>query len=156
MIAAGRCRQADRRRRPNRRNHADRDRRLHGAASDGTLLEAALVTGRRLGVGYALGLVGGLPLGFLCARFQFARDTIGVLALGLQTLPSVCWAPLSLLWFGRKRPDYPPGQLRRRRGRGARSADQCGAAWVRAAFQRRGVSVVGWAPSAIRCSTSFR
>lgn len=73
---------------------------LVGAASDGTLLEAALVTGRRLGVGYALGLVGGLPLGFLCARFQFARDTIGVLALGLQTLPSVCWAPLSLLWFG--------------------------------------------------------
>ena len=29
MIAAGGCRQADRRRRPNRRNHADRDRRLH-------------------------------------------------------------------------------------------------------------------------------
>jgi NitT/TauT family transport system permease protein len=23
-----------------------------------------------------------------------------VLALGLQTLPSVCWVPLSLLWFG--------------------------------------------------------
>ena len=28
------------------------------------------------------------------------EDTLGVLALGLQTLPSVCWVPLALLWFG--------------------------------------------------------
>ncbi|MGB8555293.1 MAG: hypothetical protein WCD73_18390, partial [Pseudolabrys sp.] len=27
-------------------------------------------------------------------------DQIGALALGLQTLPSVCWVPLALLWFG--------------------------------------------------------
>ena len=33
-------------------------------------------------------------------RFQWARDTLGVVALGLQTLPSVCWVPLALLWFG--------------------------------------------------------
>jgi NitT/TauT family transport system permease protein len=26
--------------------------------------------------------------------------TFGVLALGLQTLPSVCWVPLALLWIG--------------------------------------------------------
>ena len=25
---------------------------------------------------------------------------LGVLALGLQTLPSVCWVSLALLWFG--------------------------------------------------------
>jgi NitT/TauT family transport system permease protein len=41
-----------------------------------------------------------LPLGLLTARFKFCEDTIGVLALGLQTLPSVCWVPLVLLWFG--------------------------------------------------------
>jgi NitT/TauT family transport system permease protein len=28
------------------------------------------------------------------------EDTIGAMALGLQTLPSVCWIPLALLWFG--------------------------------------------------------
>jgi len=28
------------------------------------------------------------------------EDTIGTMALGLQTLPSVCWVPLALLWFG--------------------------------------------------------
>lgn len=73
---------------------------LVGAAMDGTLGDASVVTAQRLFVGYVMGLGIGLPLGFLCARFQSARDTIGVLALGLQTLPSVCWAPLALLWFG--------------------------------------------------------
>jgi NitT/TauT family transport system permease protein len=42
----------------------------------------------------------GLPLGLLCSTSMFAADTVGVLSLGLQTLPSVCWIPLALLWFG--------------------------------------------------------
>jgi sulfonate transport system permease protein len=67
---------------------------------DGTLLQASWVTLRRLGLGYLLGLLIGLPLGFLIARVRLARVTLGMLALGLQTLPSICWAPLALLWFG--------------------------------------------------------
>ena len=59
-----------------------------------------MVTMRRLLVGYIVGIAAGLPLGLLTARFTFCEDTIGVLALGLQTLPSVCWVPLALLWFG--------------------------------------------------------
>jgi NitT/TauT family transport system permease protein len=73
---------------------------LKTAAEDGTLLQASLVTMRRLLMGYAIGLAVGLPLGLLTARFKFCEDTLGVLALGLQTLPSVCWVPLALLWFG--------------------------------------------------------
>src|SRR5208337_2488289 len=73
---------------------------LKGAAADGTLLEASLVTMRRLLTGYLVGIAAGLPLGLLTARFKFCEDTIGVLALGLQTLPSVCWVPLALVWFG--------------------------------------------------------
>jgi NitT/TauT family transport system permease protein len=73
---------------------------LKGAAEDGTLFEASMVTMRRLLVGYIVGIAAGLPLGLLTARFTFCEDTIGVLALGLQTLPSVCWVPLALLWFG--------------------------------------------------------
>jgi NitT/TauT family transport system permease protein len=75
-------------------------RYLGRAFTDGTMLEAAGVTSVRLGVGYLLGLLIGLPLGFVLARVQAARDTIGVVALGLQTLPSVCWVPLALVWFG--------------------------------------------------------
>jgi NitT/TauT family transport system permease protein len=73
---------------------------LWGAAKDGTLWQASLVTMRRLLLGYLIGIAAGLPLGLLTARFQFCEDTLGVLALGLQTLPSVCWVPLALIWFG--------------------------------------------------------
>ena len=73
---------------------------LKGAGEDGTLLQASGVTMRRLLSGYAIGIAAGLPLGLLIARFRFCQDTMGVLALGLQTLPSVCWVPPALLWFG--------------------------------------------------------
>lgn len=67
---------------------------------DGTLINASLVTIKRLMLGYVAGLVMGLPLGLLTARYKYVQDTLGLIALGLQTLPSVCWAPLALLWFG--------------------------------------------------------
>lgn len=67
---------------------------------DGTLLDATYVTLKRLLKGYLFGLIVGIPLGLLIARFQFFKDTIGLIALGFQTLPSICWAPLALLWFG--------------------------------------------------------
>src|ERR1051325_7779309 len=73
---------------------------LVNAGHDDTLLSASLVTVRRLLVGYLIGLAIGLPLGLLTASLTFVEDTIGVLALGLQTLPSVCSVPLALLWFG--------------------------------------------------------
>jgi sulfonate transport system permease protein len=73
---------------------------LLASARDGTLLQATGVTVRRLLVGYFIGILIGLPLGLLTSAFKFIEDTIGVMALGLQTLPSVCWIPLALLWFG--------------------------------------------------------
>ena len=75
-------------------------RYLWEAANDGTLASATLVTLRRLLLGYVAGIALGLPLGLLTARFKILEDTLGLLALGLQTLPSVCWVPLALLWFG--------------------------------------------------------
>jgi NitT/TauT family transport system permease protein len=67
---------------------------------ENSLLQGSWVTIKRLILGYAVGLIVGLPLGLLNSRFKFSEDTVGLLALGLQTLPSVCWAPLALLWFG--------------------------------------------------------
>jgi NitT/TauT family transport system permease protein len=73
---------------------------LSSSFMDGTLPEAAFVTGRRLLLGYLLGLALGLPLGLMTSTSRTLEDTVGALALGLQTLPSVCWVPLALLWFG--------------------------------------------------------
>ena len=73
---------------------------LWEAIRDGSLIEASVVTLKRLLIGYVIGVVVGLPLGLLISASDYAEDTVGALALGLQTLPSVCWVPLALLWFG--------------------------------------------------------
>ena len=73
---------------------------LRAGVADATLVHAIVTTMRRLLVGYLVGIIFGLPLGLLTARWKLFHDTIGTLALGLQTLPSVCWVPLALLWFG--------------------------------------------------------
>ena len=73
---------------------------LWGALKDGSLAEAALVTLERLLMGYAIGVLIGLPIGLMISTSDILQDTVGALALGLQTLPSVCWIPLALLWFG--------------------------------------------------------
>jgi NitT/TauT family transport system permease protein len=36
----------------------------------------------------------------MLARSQLLRDSIGTVVSGLQALPSICWLPLALLWFG--------------------------------------------------------
>ena len=43
---------------------------LKGAAGDGTLLQASLVTMRRLLAGYVIGIAAGLPLGLFPSRPQ--------------------------------------------------------------------------------------
>ena len=75
-------------------------RYLWGAINDGTLFEATRVTLQRLLLGYAIGTAIGLPLGVLTSSSNLMEDTLGSLALGLQTLPSVCWVPFAVLWFG--------------------------------------------------------
>ena len=67
---------------------------------NGKLPLSMLITLRRLLIGYAIGLIIGVPLGMLAARFRMMRNTVGVLGLGFQGLPSVCWVPLACIWFG--------------------------------------------------------
>ncbi len=73
---------------------------LWDSSRDGTLLDATRVTVQRLLIGYFIGIAIGLPVGLFMSTSQRLEDTIGSLALGLQTLPSVCWVPLALIWFG--------------------------------------------------------
>lgn len=73
---------------------------LWQALYDGTLFVAIRTTLRRLLIGYVVGFCIGIPLGFLSAQYRLVHNTIGLLALGLQTLPSVCWVPVAVLWCG--------------------------------------------------------
>ena len=54
----------------------------------------------RLVQGYFLAMIVGVSLGLLLAQLRWLKDTLGLLVMGLQTLPSICWLPLALLWFG--------------------------------------------------------
>jgi NitT/TauT family transport system permease protein len=78
---------------------------LVGAARDGTLISATLVTLRRLLLGYVIGLAIGLPLGLLTASSKFVEDTIGVLALDFKP----CRASAGCRWpcFGSAKPKAP-------------------------------------------------
>lgn len=68
--------------------------------SNGTLLDSISVSLRRVLVGYGISLAIGVPLGILLARQVLAQQTIGAIVTGFQALPSICWLPLALLWFG--------------------------------------------------------
>lgn len=55
---------------------------------------------KRIILGFSFSLIMGVLLGFLIGSVKILDETIGPLLLGLRTLPSICWLPLGLLWFG--------------------------------------------------------
>lgn len=67
---------------------------------NGTLLDQTLRSLGRVIEGYTISLFIGVPLGVLLARSRLAEETVGTLVIALQSLPSICWLPLALLWFG--------------------------------------------------------
>jgi NitT/TauT family transport system permease protein len=67
---------------------------------DGTLVRALLTSAVRLVVGYTVALAIGIPLGTILARSSFVKQTVGPIVLGLSSVPSICWLPLAILWFG--------------------------------------------------------
>ena len=71
----------------------------HGVSDRSYVIGVAGSLGRLL-QGYAIALVGGLTLGMLMAEVRWIKDALGPLVMGLQALPSICWLPLALLWFG--------------------------------------------------------
>jgi NitT/TauT family transport system permease protein len=73
---------------------------LLGARSHYALPAALAISVTRLAVGFALSTVIGMALGVALWQFRWLDRTFGGFLLGLQTLPSVCWVPLSVLVFG--------------------------------------------------------
>lgn len=74
--------------------------RLVELCSDGNLLEATGNSLLRGITGYAIAIVIGVLLGLAINHFRYLQKNLKPLVLGVQTLPSVCWVPFSILWFG--------------------------------------------------------
>jgi NitT/TauT family transport system permease protein len=68
--------------------------------SDGSLLYGVVTSMWRLVIGLTIAIVGGVVLGVFMARIEVVNQTVGSLVLGLQSIPSVAWVPLAILWFG--------------------------------------------------------
>lgn len=68
--------------------------------ADGTLFEAVVNSLLRGVSGYVIAILIGVILGLLMNQISYLQKNLKPLVLGIQTLPSVCWVPFSILWFG--------------------------------------------------------
>ncbi|WP_026074481.1 ABC transporter permease [Brevibacillus massiliensis] len=73
---------------------------LFQGIADGRILEATGRTLSRLALGFVIAITVGLTLGYLIARFKWVDDTLGFLVTALQSVPSIVWLPLAIVWFG--------------------------------------------------------
>jgi len=73
---------------------------LYAGFQDHSFWIAIGVTMKRMLVGYSISVVLGILLGLGVASNKFLEDTLGGLLVSLQSLPSICWIPLAVLWFG--------------------------------------------------------
>ena len=73
---------------------------LYNGFESMTLVYDLLASFRRLAVGLAIALILGTSIGILIAKSKTADDTIGSMLLALQSVPSIVWLPLAIMWFG--------------------------------------------------------
>jgi NitT/TauT family transport system permease protein len=73
---------------------------LWAGFADHSFWIAIAVSMKRMLLGYSLSVVLGMVLGLAVASNNFLEETMGGLLVSLQSLPSICWLPLAVLWFG--------------------------------------------------------
>lgn len=64
------------------------------------LLNAIALSFKRILWGYSLSFLIGILLGSMMSIDQFLEDSFKMISLGVQSIPSICWVPLAILWFG--------------------------------------------------------
>lgn len=75
--------------------------KTYGKLMDNNVLITAILSSmRKMFTGFGISLLFGLILGLIITRFQALSSALKPLILGLQTLPSICWVPFAILWFG--------------------------------------------------------
>lgn len=67
---------------------------------DKTLVYDLIASFKRLAIGFGLSLVIGTGLGVLLAKSKTADETLGTVVLAFQSVPSIVWLPLAIMWFG--------------------------------------------------------
>jgi NitT/TauT family transport system permease protein len=73
---------------------------LFNGFRDRSLIFAIGISMKRIIIGYCLSLMIGVVIGICMGSYKWIEDTLGSVVLGLQNLPSICWLPLAILWWG--------------------------------------------------------
>jgi NitT/TauT family transport system permease protein len=73
---------------------------LRDGFEDHSFWIAIAVSMRHMLLGYGISVVLGTILGLGLASNRFLEQTVGGLLVSLQSMPSICWLPLAVLWFG--------------------------------------------------------
>lgn len=69
-------------------------------AESGVLLQATAYSLKRALIGFSLSVIIGTLLGLLISISGYCKRNLKPLLTGIQSLPSVCWVPFAILWFG--------------------------------------------------------
>jgi NitT/TauT family transport system permease protein len=75
------------------------DSLVHNTAN-GKIPRATEASLFRLVIGFAISVAAGTIFGLLEVASGFFERSFGSLIIGLQSLPSIAWLPLAILWFG--------------------------------------------------------
>src|SRR5215212_6547491 len=74
--------------------------RLYQLATEGLLWPSIRATLLRMVMGFSVAAVIGLLIGIMMGMSRVVNNCLKSLFLGLQTLPTAAWVPISLLIFG--------------------------------------------------------
>jgi len=75
-------------------------RRLWELGADNYLWPSVKATFQRMGIGFGISVTLGLLIGLFMGMSRVVNSCLRSLFLGLQTLPTAAWVPVSLLFFG--------------------------------------------------------
>ena len=67
---------------------------------NGVIFDSIQTTMRRMLIGFLLAFSLGMSIGIANGTVRWVDETLGSLVLGMQSLPSITWLPLAILWFG--------------------------------------------------------
>jgi sulfonate transport system permease protein len=73
---------------------------LYSLAVTGELWIHIGATLGRVGLGFALGVIGGTLVGALAGASRLSREILDPSLQGLRSVPSIAWVPLFILWLG--------------------------------------------------------
>lgn len=73
---------------------------LFNGLVEGQIALAILTSMKRIAIGFIIAILLGVTFGYLIWRYKLVEDTLGFIVTALQSIPSIVWFPLAIIWFG--------------------------------------------------------